>query len=185
MLMSGPVEISGRAIFPSEGAANCAIAWDVNFTFADGVRMQYRGTPNGYNTVNEMNDFRSWFSRYGKSVDHGTAFEGSEGWVMVHRGGLWSSPEELKETKFTSKDQRLPQSSNHVRNFLDAIKTGGATLCPIDQAVHADVLCHLSDIATRLPRKLRWDPIDERFVADEEANRKLALRPMREGWRWS
>lgn len=34
-------------------------------------------------------------------------------------------------------------------------------------------------IATRLERKLTFDPRAEKFVGDDEANRKLQLRPMR------
>jgi hypothetical protein len=48
--------------------------------------------------------------------------------------------------------------------------------------VRSDTLCHLSDIAMRLGRKLRWDPRAERFIDDEEANRRLT-RAMRAPWR--
>ena len=104
---------------------------------------------------------------------------------MVHRGGLWSSPEKLKDETFGPGNPRLTQSSNHVRNFLDAVRNRGRSICPIEEAVQADILCHLSDIATRLDRKLRWNAAEEKFVGDEEANRKLALRPVRPGWKWS
>lgn len=184
-MMDGPIDLSGKGVFPTEGACNCAIAWEVNFTFADGVRMRFRGTPNGYNEINELNDLQPWHQKYGKAVDHGTAFEGTEGWVMVHRGGLWTFPEKLKDEPFGANDRRLTDSPNHVRNFLDAVKNRGPSICPINEAVQADILCHLSDVATRLNRKLRWNPAQEKFIADDEANRKLALRPVREGWRWT
>ena len=70
-------------------------------------------------------------------------------------------------------------------NFLNAVKTRAKTICPIEDAVQADILCHLSDIAARLNRRLKWDPAKERFLKDDEANRRLALRPMREPWRLS
>ena len=184
-MMAGPVEIQGKAIFPTEGACNTAIAWDVNFTFADGVRMGYKGTRNGYDQVNEMNDLQPWFTRYGASPDHGTAFEGTEGWIMVHRGGLHTHPEKLAEEKPGPSELSLAQSSNHARNFLDSIKSRASAICPIEDAVQADVLCHLSDIATRLNRKVKWDPAKERFINDAEANKKVALRAVRSGWRWT
>jgi predicted dehydrogenase len=43
-------------------------------------------------------------------------------------------------------------------------------------------LLHLANIAIRLGRKLRYDPVAERFPDDEEANR-LAYRPTRAPWR--
>ncbi len=184
-MMSGTIELSGKGIFPTEGACNCAIAWDLDFTFADGVRMQYKGAPNGYDKIEELNDLRPWHERYGKVVDHGTAFEGTDGWVMVHRGGLHTFPEQLAELRLDAKDQRLTQSSNHVRNFLDSIKSRNKTICPIEEAVQTDTLCHISDIAARLERKLHWNPAKGKFIGDDEANRKLALRPVRDGWRWA
>jgi hypothetical protein len=48
--------------------------------------------------------------------------------------------------------------------------------------VRADTICQQADIAMRLKRKLQWDPVAERFVGDEQANRMLS-RPMRSPWR--
>ncbi|MBI4659035.1 MAG: Gfo/Idh/MocA family oxidoreductase [Verrucomicrobia bacterium] len=184
-MMNAPFDLEGKAIFPIEGVCNTAVAWDVNFAFADGVRMSFKGVRNGFDEVNEMNDLRPWYQKYGKEADHGTAFEGSEGWVMVHRGGLHTSPNKLVEEKLGPSDKPLTVSRSHARNFLDAVKSRGQAICPIEEAVHADILCHVSDIATRMNRKLLWSPEDERFIKDDEANRRLALRPMREAWRWT
>jgi hypothetical protein len=40
---------------------------------------------------------------------------------------------------------------------------------------------HLTNIAIRTGRKLRYDPVKEEFIGDEEANR-LANQPMRGPW---
>jgi hypothetical protein len=55
-------------------------------------------------------------------------------------------------------------------------------VCPIDESVHSDSLCHLSEIALHLNRKLVWDPQKERFPGDEEANLRLLSRKMRAPW---
>jgi hypothetical protein len=52
----------------------------------------------------------------------------------------------------------------------------------VEEAVQADILCHLSDIASRLQRKVQWDPASEKFVDDPEADQKLRRRPMRKSW---
>lgn len=182
-MMKGVMEIEGQAEIPTEGACNTSTAWDVHFTFADGVRMTYRGARNGHNVVTPMNDLAGWFKKYGRNVDHGTAFEGTEGWVLVDRGAIRTSPERLEEEKFGTQDTRLIRSSNHVRNFLDSIKSRSPAICPIEDAVQADILCHLSDIASRLNRKLKWNPARERFVQDSEANSRLRMRPARAPWK--
>ena len=62
------------------------------------------------------------------------------------------------------------------------MKSRADTVCPIDESVQSDTLCHLSDIAIRLNRKLVWDPKKERFIGDEEANLRLRPRAMRAPW---
>jgi predicted dehydrogenase len=180
-LLGGRLAIDGRGIFPRDGACNTSIAWDVRFGAADGVTMNYRGTRNGYDQVNPMNDLTSWEKKYGRIVDHGTAFEGTEGWVLVDRTQLRTSPEGLVESK--PGNVQLPRSSNHVRNFLDSIRSRKPSICPVDEAVQADILCHLSDIATRVDRSLTWNPAKESFVKDGPADRLLELRPRRSPWK--
>jgi hypothetical protein len=55
-------------------------------------------------------------------------------------------------------------------------------VCPIDESVFSDSLCHVSDIAIRLDRKVVWDPKKERFIKDEEANLRLGPGKMRAPW---
>ncbi len=77
---------------------------------------------------------------------------------------------------------QLKKSANHVRDFLDCVKSRAETICPIDESVRGDALCHLSDIAIRLNRKVAWDLAQERFLDDEEANLRLRARKMRSPW---
>jgi glucose-fructose oxidoreductase len=180
-LMEGRLELDGRGIIPSQGACNTAIAWDVQFRAADGVTMNYRGVRNGYDQINPMNDLTSWEKKYGRIVDHGTAFEGSDGWILVDRTQIRTSPERLVEEKTGA--VQLPRSSNHVRNFLDAIRSRKPSICPVEEAVQADILCHLSDIAVRLNRPLTWNPEKESFVKDSQADDYLELRSRRKPWK--
>ena len=43
-------------------------------------------------------------------------------------------------------------------------------------------VCILGEICLRLGRPLKWDPVKQEFIDDEEANRLTSL-PMREPWR--
>lgn len=184
-MMQGAMTVQGKGIFPKTGACDTAVAWEVNFTFADGVGMNFRGTRNGYNEPTELNDMTPFETKYGQIADHGTAFEGADGWVLVHRGMLRTHPESLAEEAAALTNILPIRSANHVGNFLDCVKSRQKTVCPIEDAVQADLLCQVSDIATRLEQKLRFDPVRESFENNEAANRKLALRAMRKPWELS
>jgi hypothetical protein len=112
----------------------------------------------------------------------GILFIGSDGWVIVSRGGIDANPKSLLQTTFSSNEPRLPVSNDHKRNFLECVRSRRKTICPIETAVRSDTICHLDDIAIRLGRKLHWDPKAEQFVNDDQANRMLT-RPLRSPWR--
>jgi hypothetical protein len=146
--------------------------WNVVLKYDSGVTMNFTGCPYP----------DEWRKRYGRTTDHGTAFEGAEGWVHVDRSGINAHPKELLQTEFGPNEIRLTESNNHARNLLDCVKSRAQTICPIDAAVQADIVCQISDIAIRLEQKLRWDPAKERFVNNDAANRRL-VRSMRSPWR--
>jgi len=159
---TGPVEIEGSGVFPSDdGLCDNALTWDVHLEYANGVRLHFTsdGGPNA----------------------HGIRFEGTKGWVYVLRGGIDADPKALLEEKFGAGDTRLYASDHHQRNFIECVRSRKETISPIDVAVRSDSICHLADIAMRLGRRLRWDPERETFIGDADANRMLG-RPMREPW---
>ncbi len=168
-----PLEIEGKGVWPSpDGVCDTAMNWNVTCKYDSGVTMNFTGNPVP----------QQWQQRYGRTTDHGTAFEGTEGWVHVDRSGINAHPKELLSTELGPNDLHLPVSNNHARNLLDCAKTRRQTICPIDAAAQADILCQISDIAIRMEQKLRWDPAKEQFTNCDTANRKLA-RSMRSPWR--
>jgi len=166
-----PVEIEGKGVWPTEGVCDTAMNWKVLCKYDSGVTMNFTGDPYP----------EEWKKRYGRTTNHGTAFEGTDGWVHVDRSGINAHPKELLETEFGPNDIHLYKSDNHVGNLLDCVKSHAETVCNIDVAVQADIICHISDIAIRLEQKLKWDPKTERFVNNDAANRRLS-RPMRSPW---
>jgi predicted dehydrogenase len=171
--LPGPLELEGKGQWPDpNGVCDTAVNWDVVCKFDNGVTMNFTGWP----TRDE------WAKRYGQLESHGTAFEGTEGWVVVDRARIQAHPKELLETQWGPNDTRLTVSNNHVRNLLDCVRSRKDPICAIDVAVQADTLCQISDIAVRLEQKLRWDPAQERFVNNDTANRRL-VRSMRSPWR--
>ena len=59
----------------------------------------------------------------------------------------------------------------HAGDWRTCIRTREMPICNEDAAYQTEFLCHSSEIAQRLRRPLRWDPVREEFIGDEEANR--------------
>lgn len=168
---TGPVEIEATGTFPKDGAADTATGWEAYMKYADGVELIYI-----HSDISK--------ARYPQFADHGRGilFEGSEGWVVVARDGfIDANPKSLLTTPIGPDEIHLIRSTNHQRNFLDAVKNRTQNVCPIETAVRTDTLPQLTDIAMRLGRKLDWDPEREIFKNDPDANRMLK-RAMRSPW---
>lgn len=157
---TGPVEIEARGVRTPESLYD--VFWDYEFvnTFANGVKM------------------------IGKAEGpRGVKFEGDEGWIFVHihGGRLEASDEMLLQSEIGPDEIQLGRSPDHRRNFLDSVKSRQDPVAPAEVGHRTATVCHLNNIAMQLGRKLQWDPEQERFVDDDEAN-KLIMPPMREPW---
>lgn len=175
--LRGIVEVEGIGDFPTIGACDTATNWNVILNYpSSGVKIDFRGT-GGRNGPAPV----EWRRRYPGAGGHGTVFEGSEGWIHVRRGHIDANPKSLLESRIGADEIQLYNSNDHVRNFLDCVKTRAETICPIEAAVRVETVCHLSDIATLLERKVTWNPEQEQFINDDTANR-LLVRAMRSPW---
>ncbi len=171
-LLQGPMEVQGTGDYPTpEGVADTALDWDLQYRFASGVVMNFTGYP-----VPE-----EWRRRYINISNHGTAFEGTEGWVQVRRSGIEAYPKKILGEHPGAGEVHLPVSTNHARNLLDCVRSRSRTVSPIEESVWGDTICHVGDIAARTRQKLIWDPEKERFTNSETANRYL-VREMRSPW---
>lgn len=172
---TGPIEIEGSGLIPDDGLVDTATQWRVEHKYADGVLMIHTDFKNAAKN----------YVQFRKPTLHlngcGILFLGTEGWVVVSRKGIDAQPKSLLTTIIRADEIHLPVSSDHRRNFLDSVKTRKQTVCPVETAVRSDTICHLDDIAVRLGRKLRWNPENEGFIDDDQANRML-VRPLRSPW---
>ena len=78
---------------------------------------------------------------------------------------------------------KLPRSSNHARNFVDAIRFGQRSICDIETSFRSDTLCQLASIAVRTGRNLRWNQKSECFFNDKGADDLLKPRTFRGNWK--
>ena len=106
-------------------------------------------------------------------------FIGTEGEVCVSRGGrIESTPAELAAQPLSASDTHLYVSGNHHQNWMDCIASRRKPICDVEIGHRSATICHLSAIAERLRRPVKWDPEKEEIVGDATASRWLD-RPRR------
>jgi hypothetical protein len=108
-------------------------------------------------------------------------FEGDTGWVeTADNGDMVASAPALLAAR-GAKIGGYP-ANNHIRDFLNCVKTRGKPRANADVACHTHIACHAAGIAIFLKRKVTLDTKTYMFVGDEEANR-LRSEALREPWR--
>lgn len=156
---TGPIAVEGRGEFPRDGLYDAAVHYEFRCRYANGVEMVV------------TDDF-----------ENGVRWEGSDGWVFVSRSRIDAEPFSLLQHTLAPDDVHLPRSAGHRRDFIDAVRTRGATIAPIEEAHRTITVAHLGNLAMQLGRRLRWDPDREAFIDDALANR-MRDRAMRGSWR--
>jgi predicted dehydrogenase len=113
----------------------------------------------------------------------GVRFEGTEG-MLEASAYPWkarSEPESLLKSTAPPGYVGIEATAAHIRNFLDCVKSRQQPVAHAEIGHRSASLCHLGNVAIRLGRNVKWDPKQERFPGDDEANAML-LRPMRDPW---
>jgi predicted dehydrogenase len=173
---SGPVTVEGRALVePIPGGYTAASQYRVRYTYANGVEHLCNST-----TANRWNGAKAGEPGPGE-MPHGVKFEGADGWIFVTRGDIQASDHALLEQELPASAERLPVSNDHTANFFEAVKSRAQPICDMEIGHRSASVCHLGVIAIRLGRKLKWDPQQESFVGDAEAQSRVA-REMRKPW---
>jgi hypothetical protein len=113
----------------------------------------------------------------------GERFDGPEGWVAAadgYSGPDVSSPALLQEYKKVLADYtaRTQRPLNHVRDFLDSIRSRRLTVANPEVMRRAMNICLAADICEQLKRNLKFDLSKAEFPGDPEANR-MRSRAMR------
>jgi predicted dehydrogenase len=166
---TGPVSVRGMATYPDGGTCDTALGWHVSIEYA-------KAAPIIFTNETKSQD----------KIGHGTRFIGEGGWVHVVRGNIWASHDGIlkdPQNKYDTMPVKLPVSTDHTRNFVDAIKNRRRAICDIETSVRSDTLSQLTSIALRTKRKIRWDPEAEQIVDDPDAAKLLAHRPFRGDWK--
>ena len=161
---SQPVKIEGTATWPDmTDGYNVAKDFSAKYTYANGVEL----------TV----------------LDHGRngiLFTGTEGRIFVNRESLAGKPVEHLAGKPESREAfrlydfdnltrptrvgKLDAIVNHVGNFFDCVVEKRKPLSDIEGQHRSVSVSHLGNIAMRVGRPLTWDPEQQVFPGDDQAN---------------
>ncbi|MGB5437713.1 MAG: Gfo/Idh/MocA family oxidoreductase [Maribacter sp.] len=165
--LTGPSSVEALAEFPKSGLWNVHGDFFVKHEYDNGITVYTSG---GYT--------------------NGIRYEGTEGWIFVSRGAYTASASDPVDQEKSAKalnasdpsilasvigenEIHLEKIDDQHGNWLDCIKTRKQPISPIEKGHKACTICLISDIAMHFDRKLQWDPKNEIFLNDEEANAML------------
>ena len=151
---------------------NCATNFHIKATFPNGVVMDIKD---------------SYQDELG--FPNGIMFTGTKGRFLVNRGKIVGTPvDELKDNPLPENaiaeayGGQAPAARNaHMANFFECVKTRKLPISDVFTHHRALTTCHLSNIAIRLNRTLKWDPKSEQILGDDQAN-AMQSRKARQGY---
>ncbi|MAN87428.1 MAG: dehydrogenase [Algoriphagus sp.] len=99
----------------------------------------------------------------------GVKFMGEKGWIKVSRGNYDTSIPELGLDKSSD---NFSFNQHHV-DFIESIRRRKDPIVPVEIGHSTCTVCTIGNIAKKLGRPLDWDPINQNFGKDYEANTHL------------
>ena len=152
----------------------------------------YEETPDTLTTLYEFDNFNmTWDSAMGidngpYNRDHGIAYIGNNGTLILNRGG-WEVIEE-KQSKNKVSKPFVASSDNgldkHWENFITVVKSRKKDdlHCPVSAAANVATVAQMGDIAYRSGKKLVWDATKEKF-SDEAINKQYMMKEYHNGYK--
>jgi predicted dehydrogenase len=178
---------------------------------AMGGRFSLKGlgeTPDVFEAIYEYPGFIvNWSnSEISSGQRGGLEFCGTKGTLRLGRAGFEVIPDRLisADSQIPSFTERRPRSDEpprfhtqpmkkdgfeqvrdqfqpHVRNFLDCVKSRQQPISDLESGHRTSIACHLSNIALKVGRTIRWDDAKEEIIGDREAS-KLLVKDYRAPW---
>lgn len=191
-----PVEYEGSGRIAAGGLFDVITNWDIQCKYANGLPVHFMDaeTAQKYPDIPQV-----------PGVGNGVTFMGSQGWIALAYQGVRANPESILTSAIGPNEVHLPDATQayealksarrdlpvpnawevpawtHQLNWIHALRTGGPSLTSIDSACRSNLIAHLSDIAIRLGRTIRWDPQAQTIPGNSEAQARMS-RPMRSPW---
>lgn len=151
----------------------------------------YQETPDTLTTLYEFDGFNLVWDHamgidngsYGR--DHGIAYIGNNGTLVLSRGG-WEVIEE-KNSKTKVAKPFVKQSddglANHMANFIGVVRSRRMEdlHCPIQAGDHVATVAQMGNISFRSGKRLTWDATAARFT-DDAVNRQYLMKEYHNGY---
>jgi len=162
--------LNGESQLPN--GFNAATTFSIDLKFAD-------------DTIINVNDT---FEREsdGTKFENGILFEGELGRVFVSRGKITGKIiEDLSEDDWANLAKtgielcKGKKPGSHMGNFFECVEDRSLPISDVFSHHRTMTSCHLCNLAIMLGRELKWDPTNETFLGDDEAN-ALKTRKSRE-----
>ena len=149
-------------------------------------------TPDTLTTLYEFDKFNLvWDSAMGiengsYGTDHGIAFVGNYGTLVVDRSGWEIIEEKRSENKVLLPLQKKSNNGHrdHQKNFIQAIRENKPEIltCNVQDAAHVAKVAQMGNISFKTNQKLSWDPDNNKFF-DSRVNDKYLMKEYYNGYK--
>jgi predicted dehydrogenase len=151
----------------------------------------YQDTPDTLMALYEFDSFNLlWDHAMGidngsYGLDHGIAYIGNNGTLVLNRAG-WQVIEEAKGKQKVAKPLTKVSDNgiqNHMVNFVETIRSRKMENlhCPVQEAAHVATVAQMGNIAFRSGQKIEWDKSADRF-ADASINSQYWMKEYHNGY---
>lgn len=117
-------------------------------------------------------EHRLWSGHAPEGRSSAVAFYGTQGVLVLDRGGWKVYDGESAGGTCTGSDL----DRDHLRNFLECMRTRATPACPVSTAIVSAGVCHLGNIAYRVGREISFDPQTGLCRNDPEATQLVDCR---------
>jgi len=102
----------------------------------------------------------------------GVKIYGEKGWLAVHRGHIYASEPKF-ETSPAGAEIPYEGIPDHRRAFIEAVKSRIDPNTPVEVGHSSCTMCNIGNIAHDLGRPLVWNPIVQKFMNDDQADKMM------------
>ena len=154
---TGPKRIESRGVFPENELWNCLQDFQVNYEYSNGVKLTVKSVKGHY-----------------------TRFIGENGWVEAGFSHIKASHPKVLNVPLGQDKLRLPHKSEK-QDFIDCVKSRSVPIADAEIGHRTNTIGLLGVIAAQLGEPLEWDPEQQRFPKNSQANEFLERR-LRKPW---